>query len=78
MNQRAGDAALGDLSDSVRIVMADFAHVFPADNQLDENYAFGLRHLIKHLKLLLQPDYKFKDVRKYYGQQNKQQQQQQI
>lgn len=77
-NQRAGDADAAvlpsDLSDSVRIVMADFAHVFPAQDELDENYAFGLRHLIKHLKLLLQPDYKFKDVRKYYGNNAKQQQ----
>jgi len=51
---------------SVRIIMADFAHVFPANNTLDENYSFGLINLIHHLKKLVEPDYKFKDVRKYY------------
>ena len=50
-------------SDLVRIVMADFAHVFPANDALDTNYLFGLKKLIEHLKLLLSSDYKFKDVR---------------
>ncbi len=48
---------------SVRIVMADFAHVFPAKDTLDKNYLYGLNRLIDHLKILLSPDYKFKDVR---------------
>ena len=43
--------------------MADFAHVFPASNTHDDNYLYGLNRLIDHLKLLLKPDYKFKDVR---------------
>lgn len=47
----------------IRIVMADFAHVFPANNELDSNYLFGLEKLIEHLKILLKPEYKFKDVR---------------
>ena len=47
----------------VRIVMADFAHVFPARDQLDTNYLFGINRLIDHLKLLLNSTYKFKDVR---------------
>ena len=50
-------------SDLVRIVMADFAHVFPANDTLDTNYLFGLNKLIEHLKQLLASDYKFKDVR---------------
>ena len=48
---------------SVRIVMADFAHVFPAKDTLDKNYLYGLNSLIDHLKTLLRPDYMFKDVR---------------
>lgn len=48
---------------SVRIVMADFAHVFPAEDTLDKNYLYGLNSLIDHLKTLLRPDYVFKDVR---------------
>jgi 1D-myo-inositol-tetrakisphosphate 5-kinase/inositol-polyphosphate multikinase len=52
---------------SVRIVMADFAHVFPAENTLDKNYLYGLVRLIDHLKMLLRPDYTFKDVRLIYG-----------
>jgi len=43
--------------------MADFAHVFPADNSRDENYLYGLNRLIDHLKLLLDAEYTFKDVR---------------
>lgn len=49
--------------DSIRVIMADFAHVFPANNSLDLNYIYGLERCIEHLKLLLKPDYKFKDVR---------------
>ena len=48
---------------SVRIVMADFAHVFPAKDTLDKNYLYGLNSLIERLKTLLRPDYVFKDVR---------------
>jgi 1D-myo-inositol-tetrakisphosphate 5-kinase/inositol-polyphosphate multikinase len=48
---------------SVRVAMADFAHVFPSNNTLDENYLFGLERLIEHLKLLLSPEYKFKEIR---------------
>ncbi|RNA43850.1 inositol polyphosphate multikinase [Brachionus plicatilis] len=54
---------LADHLNSVRIVMADFAHVFPANDSLDLNYLYGLNRLIEHLKLLISPDYKFKDVR---------------
>ncbi len=50
----------------VRIVMADFAHVFPANNKLDQNYLDGLENLIKYLKVLIDPAYKFRDVRKDY------------
>ena len=53
-----------NLSQAVRITMADFAHVFPANNTLDENYLFGLNRLTEHLSLLLSPEYSFKDVRK--------------
>ena len=52
-----------DQQNLVRIVMADFAHVFPARDQLDTNYLFGINRLIDHLKLLLNPSYEFKDVR---------------
>ena len=55
--------ASNDQQNLVRIVMADFAHVFPARDQLDTNYLFGINRLIDHLKLLLNPSYKFKDVR---------------
>lgn len=47
----------------VRVIMADFAHVFPANNQLDMNYLYGLERLIEHLNLLIKPGYKFKDIR---------------
>ena len=52
-----------DLSSSVKIFMADFAHVFPAKNESDQNYLFGLEKLIEHLTRLIQPDYKFVDLR---------------
>ena len=48
---------------NVKIVMADFAHVFPANGLLDQNYLFGLEKLIEHHRILLRSDYKFKDVR---------------
>lgn len=47
----------------IRVIMADFAHVFPANNTLDFNYIYGLERLIEHLNLLVQPGYQFKDVR---------------
>lgn len=47
----------------IHVKMADFAHVFPANETLDENYIFGIKNLIGYLKLLLNKDYKFKDVR---------------
>ncbi len=47
----------------VKIAMADFAHVFPGNGQLDHNYLFGLEKLIEHHKMLLEPGYQFKDVR---------------
>ncbi len=53
----------GSSPNSVHIVMADFAHVFPAMDTLDKNYLYGLNSLIDHLKTLLRPDYMFKDVR---------------
>lgn len=51
------------LASSVRIKIADFAHVFPANSELDENYLFGINNLVEHLKLLISPTYVFKDVR---------------
>jgi len=50
----------------VRIVMADFAHVFPANNKIDQNYLDGLENLIKYLQVLVDPAYKFRDVREDY------------
>jgi 1D-myo-inositol-tetrakisphosphate 5-kinase/inositol-polyphosphate multikinase len=47
----------------IKIFMADFAHVFPANNSLDVNYLFGLDKLIEYLKRLLSPDYTFVDMR---------------
>ncbi|CAF0933666.1 unnamed protein product [Brachionus calyciflorus] len=61
--QNNNDLVIANHLNSVRIVMADFAHVFPANNNLDSNYLYGLNRLIEHLKLLLSPEYKFKDVR---------------
>jgi 1D-myo-inositol-tetrakisphosphate 5-kinase/inositol-polyphosphate multikinase len=55
--------AAPSLESSVKIFMADFAHVFPANNSIDANYLFGLDKLIEHLKMLLDPDYKFVDLR---------------
>lgn len=62
-NNNSNDLVIANHLNSVRIVMADFAHVFPANNTLDTNYLYGLNRLIDHLKRLLSPDYKFKDVR---------------
>lgn len=59
----SSDQYLIDISNSVRITMADFAHVFPADKSRDENYLYGLNRLIDHLKMLLDTEYTFKDVR---------------
>ena len=53
-----------DISDLVRVKIADFAHVFPANNTHDDNFLFGLNKLIDYLEMLLKPDYKFKDIRK--------------
>ena len=58
-----GNSISGSSPNSVRIVMADFAHVFPAKDTLDKNYLYGLNSLIERLKTLLRPDYVFKDVR---------------
>ena len=49
--------------DFVRVVLADFAHVYPANGSLDENFLFGLKKLIDSLSLLLSPNYKFKETR---------------
>lgn len=57
------DAENEEQNSSVRIKIADFAHVFPADNERDENYLYGLNNLVKHLKRLIEPSYVFKDVR---------------
>lgn len=46
----------------VRVKMVDFGRVFPANNTLDLNFLFGLERLIEHHKLLLDTDYKFKNV----------------
>jgi 1D-myo-inositol-tetrakisphosphate 5-kinase/inositol-polyphosphate multikinase len=55
--------AIPSIESSVKIFMADFAHVFPANNSIDNNYLFGLDKLIEHLKILLDPEYKFVDLR---------------
>ena len=47
----------------VKVFMADFAHVIPAKNKLDNNYLYGLEKLIEFLQRLLKPDYEFKDLR---------------
>ncbi len=60
-NNKSDDSA--NTARMCRVVMADFAHVFPANGSRDTNYAFGLDKLIEHLHLLLDADYKFKDVR---------------
>lgn len=57
------DAESEEHDSSVRIKIADFAHVFPAGNERDENYLYGLNNLVEHLKKLLEPSYVFKDVR---------------
>ena len=62
-NDNTNESILNENKNLVRIVMADFAHVFPARDQLDTNYLFGINRLIDHLKLLLNPSYEFKDVR---------------
>jgi hypothetical protein len=38
-----------NISDLVRVKIADFAHVFPAENTLDENFLFGLNKLNQSL-----------------------------
>jgi hypothetical protein len=52
-----------NLSSCFKIFMADFAHVFPANNTIDRNYLDGLDNLITYLKTLLSSNYKFKDLR---------------
>lgn len=42
---RTGD--MQSLRSSVCVKLIDFAHVFPGDGKLDENYIFGLRNLTK-------------------------------
>lgn len=54
-----------DLNKQLKVFMADFAHVFPAvDHTKDQNNLFGLEKLIEYLNRLLDPEYKFKDLRK--------------
>lgn len=53
--------------DSVRIKLADFAHVFPANDKRDDNYLYGLNNLVEHLNLLIHPGYVFKDVRNNFN-----------
>lgn len=38
----------------VDVRMIDFTHVFPSENEKDENYIFGLQNLIEHLQSLLE------------------------
>jgi len=38
----------------VRVNMIDFAHIFPGDGTLDENYLFGLRSLIRIFECFIQ------------------------
>ena len=38
----------------VRVNMIDFAHIFPGDGTLDENYLFGLRSLIRIFEIFIQ------------------------
>jgi 1D-myo-inositol-tetrakisphosphate 5-kinase/inositol-polyphosphate multikinase len=47
----------------VKVFMADFDHVFPANDTINENYLYGIERLIEYLKLLLDSTYKFKDIR---------------
>ena len=55
----AYDAKYMDNIDKTRVIFADFAHVFPGNNQIDENYLYGLQRLIFYLKELVKPDFKF-------------------
>lgn len=50
-------------AENIRIKLADFAHVFPANNNRDDNCLFGLNKIVELLNSLLHPDYCFKDVR---------------
>lgn len=51
------------LDNYVRVKMVDFAHVLNQNKTIDENYLFGLKKLIYYLRLLLETEYMFKDVR---------------
>jgi hypothetical protein len=50
---------LNENQSKFKIICADFAHVFPANNKKDENYLYGLQSFINHLNELLKPSYKF-------------------
>ena len=47
----------------VRVKLADFAHVFPSNNQRDENFLFAIISLIDHFKRLLDSNYNYQDPR---------------
>ena len=51
------------VDNQVKVFMADFDHVFPANDTINENYLYGIERLIDYLKLLLDSTYKFKDIR---------------
>lgn len=51
------------VGNQVKVFMADFDHVFPANDTINENYLYGIERLIEYLKLLLDSTYKFKDIR---------------
>ena len=55
--------AEGGADTPVRVKMADFAHVFPAEGVRDESVLFGVSNLVRHLEGLLSAEYVFKDVR---------------
>lgn len=51
-----------DASKLVRAKMCDLTHVFNSNNNnIDENYLFGLNCLIGHLKDLLNPNYVYQN-----------------
>ena len=41
-----GKISAEELKKSVRVRMIDFAHVFPAEGEIDDNYLFGIKNLL--------------------------------
>ena len=44
---------LNEIDTKVRLAMIDFTHVYPAQDQPDSNYLFGLNNLLNLLNTLL-------------------------